>query len=102
MCFYDTYRFLSFGLVTNTGQETHRRFHSCSSTVGFEERGLVLRTRGTSSLSICGDINRVGQTTGVCILDEQSTTLIVSRRNKAKINPSDPEPHDIVEVIAAY
>jgi len=100
----DTYRFLSYlDLATNAGQETaiDDFARELLRIVGFEERGLILRTRHTIPLSICGDISKVAQT-DVCLLDRRSTILLILQEDKTIFNPSDPEPQVVAEAIAAY
>ncbi|KIM79727.1 hypothetical protein PILCRDRAFT_823276 [Piloderma croceum F 1598] len=85
----DTYRFLTYlHMATNTGQETaiDDFAREVLRTIGFEERGLVLRTQHTIPLTICGD-NKVAQI-DVCLLDRQSTILLVVQNDKTNFNPS--------------
>jgi hypothetical protein len=99
----DTYRFLTYlHMATHASQETaiDDFAREVLRTVGFEERGLVLRTRHTIPLTICGD-NKIAQI-DVCLLDRQSTILLVVQNDKTDFNPSDPEAQLIVEAIAAY
>jgi hypothetical protein len=100
----DTYRFLTYlDLATNAGKETaiDDFAREVLRTLGFEERGLALRTRHIIPLSICGDISKVAQT-DVCLLDRRSVVLLVLQKDKMIFNPSDPEAQVIAEAIAAY
>jgi hypothetical protein len=100
----DTYRFLAYlDLATTASQETaiDDFAREVLRTLGFEERGLVLRTRHTIPLSICGDTNKVSQI-DVCLLDRRSTILLVLQQDKTIFKPSDPEAQIIAEAIAAY
>ena len=100
----DTYRFLAYlDLATNTSQETavDDFAHELLRVVGFEERGRILRTRHTISLSICGENNTLAEST-VCLVDLRSTVLLVLLKDKTNFNPSNPEPQVIAEAIAAY
>jgi hypothetical protein len=100
----DTYHFLSYlDLTTNTSQKTaiDDFTHKLLCIVGFEECGFILCTHHTISLSICGDNNKVTQRY-VCLLDQQSTILLVLQEDKTIFNPSDPEPQVVAEAITAY
>jgi hypothetical protein len=100
----DTYRFLTYlDLATNAGQETaiDDFAREVLRTLGFEERGLALRTRHIIPFSICGDITKVAQT-DVCLLDRRSMILLVLQEDKTIFNRSDPEAQVIAEAIAAY
>lgn len=97
----DTYRFLAYlDLATNTSQDTDFAREPLR-VVGFEESGRILRTRHTILLSVCGENNTVAQT-DVCLMDRQSTILLVLQADETILNPSDPEPQVIAEAIAAY
>lgn len=96
----DTCRFLSYlDLATNAGEDTaiddfaRELLH----TVGYDERGYLLRTGHTVPLPICGSDREAS--IGVCLLDRQSTILLVLQTDKK--NP-DPEPQVIAGAIAAY
>jgi len=99
----DTYRFLTY-LNFATSQATAIDFtHELLRVVGFEERGCILRTGHTISLSICGENNAVAQT-DVCLVDRQSMILLVLQleEDKTIFNSTDPEPKVIAEAIAAF
>ncbi|KAF8801100.1 hypothetical protein BYT27DRAFT_7216377 [Phlegmacium glaucopus] len=84
----DTYRFLSqLDLVTRTRVTEEAAIDDFAREllrkVGFEERGLILCTRYTIPLSICGDVHEVAQT-------------------DTHFNHPYPIPQVIAEAIAAY
>jgi hypothetical protein len=84
----DTYRFFTFlHMATNAGQETaiDDFAREVLRTVGFEGHGLVLRTRHTIPLIICGNNAQID----VCLLDQQSIILLVVQNDKTNYRGSD-------------
>jgi hypothetical protein len=69
--------------------------------LGFVERGLLLTTRFSIPLTICGDDHRTAQT-DVCLFSRQSMVLLVLQEDKTISNTSNPEPQVIAEAIAAF
>ncbi|KAK2460093.1 hypothetical protein APHAL10511_007891 [Amanita phalloides] len=97
----DTYRFLSYlDIAINTSQETAIGdfAREVLRTLGFEERGLVLRNRHIFPLTICGD-SKATQI-DVCLSDRWSLVLLVLQGERTIF--SDPEAQVIAEAIAVY
>lgn len=69
--------------------------------LGYERRGLLLRSRYAIPLLICGDPNQSAQT-DVCLIHGSSTILLVVQEYKATISTRDPEPQVIAEAIATF
>jgi hypothetical protein len=69
--------------------------------LSYERRGLLLRSRYTIPLLICGDPNQSAQT-DVCLIHSSSTILLVVQVDKTTISPRDPEPQVIAEAIATF
>ncbi|KAJ6611472.1 hypothetical protein B0H10DRAFT_1882648 [Mycena sp. CBHHK59/15] len=68
--------------------------------LGFSERNVILSTRYTIPLTICGETNRTAQT-DVCLLHRPTLILLVLVDDNPSI-PTDPQSHVIVEAIAAF
>ncbi|KAH9026747.1 hypothetical protein EDB85DRAFT_161849 [Lactarius pseudohatsudake] len=95
-----TFRYLThLDLATNTGQKSLIADFSRETLrlLGYEERGLVLGTRYTIPMTICGDNRRTAQT-DICLLDRQSMILLVLKEGDS----TQPEPQVIAGAIAAY
>jgi hypothetical protein len=69
--------------------------------LGYERRGLLLRSRYAIPLLICGDPNRTAQT-DVSLIQGSSTILLVLQGDKPTISTRDPEPQVITEAIATF
>jgi hypothetical protein len=70
-------------------------------TLGYEKRGLLLRSRYALPLLISGDPNRSAQT-DVSLVQGSSTILLVVREDKTAISVRNPEPQVIAEAIATF
>lgn len=69
--------------------------------LGYENHGLVLRSRYDLPLVVSGVRNRSAKT-NVCLIHSSSTTLLVIQENKTIISHSNPEPQVIAEAIATF
>ena len=69
--------------------------------LGYETRGLLLRSRYAIPLLICGDSNQSAQA-DVCLIRSLSTILLVVQGDKTTTSAHDPEPQVIAGAIAAF
>jgi hypothetical protein len=69
--------------------------------LGYESRGVLLRSRYAIPLLICGDPNRSAQT-DVSLVQGSTTILLVVQEDKTTISARDPEPQVIAEAIATF
>ena len=67
--------------------------------LGYERRGLIIRSRYNIPLQTCGDPNRSART-AVSLIQFPSTILLVVQEDAASV--CDPEPQVIAEAIAAF
>lgn len=100
-----TFQYLThLGLATNGGQTNmiHDFSRETLRILGFSERGLALISHFFIPLTICGD-NLCDVETNLCLLDRQSTILLILRDDQPLFNDlGQPEPQVIAEAIAAY
>ena len=68
--------------------------------LGYETDQTVIRTRKNIRLQMCGEL--VHAKTDVCVLDINSSLLLLVQEDKSHLNPSDPEAQLIAEAIAAF
>src|SRR5260370_19459830 len=95
----ETYRLLQYldlASTANAGQESAiadfaRQFLR---VLGYERRGLLLRSRYAIPLLICGDPNQSAQT-DVTLIHGSSTILLFVQEHKTTSTPLYPEAHDI-------
>ena len=97
----ETYRLLQYldlASKANAGQESavDDVAKEILRALGYEKRGLLLRSRYAIPLLISGDLNRSAQT-DVCLVQGSSTILLVVQEDK-----TDPEPQVIAEAIATF
>jgi hypothetical protein len=102
----DTYRLLQYldlASTANAGQESaiDDFAREILRVLGYEMRGLLLRSRYAIPLLICGEPNRSAQT-DVTLIHGSSTILLVLQEDKTSVSGRDPEPQVIAEAIAAY
>ncbi|KAI0253588.1 hypothetical protein BJV78DRAFT_1122961 [Lactifluus subvellereus] len=102
----ETYRLLQYldlASRANAGQESaiDDFAREILRAVGYERRGLLLRSRYAIPLLICGDPNRSAQT-DVTLIQGSSTVLLVVQEDKTAISTYDPEPQVIAEAIATF
>lgn len=102
----ETYRLLQYldlASKANSGQESaiDDFAREILRVLGYESRGLLLRSRYNIPLLICGDSNQSVQT-DVCLVQGASTILLVIQEDKITISSRDPEPQVIAEAIAAF
>lgn len=90
------------GLATNPTQECFMDTFALETLhiLGFNKR-LLLTMHRSIPLFICGNVHQVAQT-DVCLLDLQSTVLLVLQADKSAFNACQPEPEVIAGAIAAY
>jgi hypothetical protein len=69
--------------------------------LGFEERGLLLRSRYAIPLTISGDSSRRAQT-DICLVHGNTTILPLLQEDKTAISAKDPEPQIVAGAIAAF
>lgn len=67
--------------------------------LGYERRGLIIRSRYNIPLQTCGDPDRSART-AVSLIQFPSTILLVVQEDAASAR--DPEPQVIAEAIAAF
>ena len=101
-----TYRLLQYiHLATNpdSGQESaiYDVSRELLRSLGFEEQGILLRSRYPIPFMINGDTGRVAQT-GMCLMHGSSTILLVIQEDSAVISGNDPEAQVVAEGIAAF
>lgn len=102
----ETYRLLQYidlASRANSGQESviNDFAKEILRALGYEKRGLILRSHYAIPLLIGGEPNRLAQT-GVCLLQGSSTILLVVQGDKTADNVRDPEPQVIAEAIATF
>jgi hypothetical protein len=102
----ETYLFLQYldlALRANSGQESaiDDFAKEILRTLGYEKRGLLLRSHYAIPLLINGDPNRSAQA-GVCLVQGSSTILMVVQEDNTTVSVRDPEPQVIAEAIAAF
>ena len=102
----ETYRLLQYldlASRANPGQDSaiddFAREILC--VLGYEQRGLLLRSRYAIPLLISGDPNR-SALTDVCLLQGSYTILLVVQEDKTTVSARDPEPQVIAEAIATF
>ena len=101
----ETYRLLQYldlASKANAGQESaiDDVAKEILRVLGYEKRGLLLRSRYPIPLLICGE-SRAAQT-DVALIQGSSTILLVVQEDKIAVSPHDPEPQVIAEAIAAF
>lgn len=69
--------------------------------MGYQTRGLILRTRDAIPLRICGETDRSAQTY-VCLLQGSSMILLVVQEDKIALSPKDAQAQVIAEATAAF
>ena len=69
--------------------------------LGYEWRGLFLRSRYAIPLLICDDPNRSAQT-DVTLIHGSSTILLVVQEDKTTVSARDPEAQVVAEAIATF
>jgi hypothetical protein len=69
--------------------------------LGYEKRGLLLRSHCAIPLLICGDSNQSAQT-DITLIQGSSTILLVAQEEKPTIIARGPEPQVIAEAIATF
>jgi hypothetical protein len=102
----ETYRLLQYldlASRANVGQESaiDDFAREILRELGYERRGLLLRSRYAIPLLICGDPNQSAQT-DVSLIQGSSTILLVVQEDKATISTRDPESQVIAEAIATF
>jgi hypothetical protein len=102
----ETYRILEYldmASRANVGQESaiDDFAREILRVVGYEKRGILLRSRYAIPLLICGERNRKAQT-DVALVHGASTILLVVQEDKATLGTRDPEPQVIAEAIATF
>ena len=102
----ETYRLLQYvdlASRANSGQESaiDDFAREILRTLGYEKRGLLLRSRYAIPLMISGDPKRLAQTV-VCLVQGSSTILLVVQEDKTTVSVRDPEPQVIAEAIATF
>jgi hypothetical protein len=87
----------------NSGQESaiHDFAREILRALGYEKRGLLLRSRYAIPLLISGDPNR-SALTDICLIQGSSTILLVVHKDKPTVNVRDPEPQVIAEAIVTF
>ncbi|KAJ7583345.1 hypothetical protein C8J56DRAFT_207455 [Mycena floridula] len=68
--------------------------------LGYEREQTVVRTRKNIRLQMCGEL--VFVKTDVCLMDADSSLLLLVQEDKSHMNPSDPEAQLVAEAIAAF
>jgi hypothetical protein len=102
----ETYRLLQYvdlASRANSGQESaiDDFAREILRTLGYEKRGLLLRSRYAIPLMISGDPKRSAQT-DLCLVQGSSTILLVVQEDKTTVSVRDPEPQVIAEAIATF
>ncbi|KAG1831308.1 hypothetical protein EV424DRAFT_188257 [Suillus variegatus] len=95
------FKYLGYlGLATNPTEECFMYTFARETLhiLGFDKRLLL---HHSIPLFICGNVHQVAQT-DVCLLDLQSTVLLVLQGDKSAFNACQPEPEVIAGAIAAY
>jgi len=100
---YRLLRYLDLASRANSGQESavNDFAREILHAIGYEKRGLLLRSRYAIPLLINGDPNRSAQT-DMCLVQGSSTILLWSKRIKCTVSLRDPEPQVIAEAIATF
>jgi len=100
---YRLLQYLDLASRANSGQESaiDDFAREILRTLGYEKRGLLLRSRYAIPLMISGDPKRSAQT-DVCLVQGSSTILLVVQEDKTAVSVRDPEPQVIAEAIAAF
>lgn len=101
-----TYRLLQYLDVAtrvNSGQESaiHDFAKELLRSLGFEERGTLLRSRYAIPFMICGDDRRSAQT-DLCLVQGTRTILLVIREDKPVISAKNPDAQVIAQAVAAF
>lgn len=97
----ETFRLLQcLDLARNSGQESAVRDFAKEilRALGYEKRGLLLRSRYAIPLLISDDLHRSAWT-DVCLVQGSSVILMVVQTDEATV---DPEPQVIAEAIATF
>ena len=103
----ETYRLLQYlDLASRVESSQASAVHDFTKEIlralGYEKRGLLLRSRYAIPLLVAGDANRTVQT-DVCLVQGSSAVLMVVHWQEDKNTVSvDPEPQVIAEAIAAF
>jgi hypothetical protein len=102
----ETYRLLQYldlASTANAGQESaiDDFAREILRVLGYERRGLLLRSRYAIPLLISGDPNRSAQT-DVTLIHGSSTILLVVQEDKTTVSARDPEAQVIAEAIATF
>jgi hypothetical protein len=102
----ETYRLLQYldlALRVSSGQKSAVEdfTREILRALGYEKRGLLLRSHYAIPLLISGDPNRSAQT-DMCLVQGSSTILLVVQEDKSTISLRDPEPQVIAGAIATF
>lgn len=102
----ETYRlsqYLDLASKANSGQESaiHDFAREILRVFGYEQRGLLLRSRYSIPLLISGESNRSAQT-DVCLAQGSSTILLVVHEEKPIVSVRDPEPQVVAGVTRLF
>jgi hypothetical protein len=102
----ETYRLLQYidlASRANSGQESaiDDFAREILRALGYEKRGLILRSRYATPLLVGGDLIRPAQA-GVCLIQDSSTILLVVQGDTNVLDVRDHEPQVIAKAIAAF